>query len=137
MGNINIIHALDFTCDIYEGSSIKNICFLSRESTSGVGISMSYRYYRYTLAYWNIGMYFEYHNIFWYFFENWKKDKLNKVERRNIKFKKQRPKFCQIKEQLDNFFFKFLVFSKFCKIKKLHLIVFIILLNFKNNFLPF
>ncbi len=40
-----------------------------------------------------------------------------------MKFKKQRPKF--------------LVFSKFCQIKKLRKIIFIILLNYFKNSLPF
>ncbi len=61
-----------------------------------------------------------YRDIYWYFSENWKKGKLKKVERRNVKFKKQRPKFCQIFKKLENIFLKFLAFSKFCQIKKLH-----------------
>ncbi len=41
--------------------------------TSGVDISISYQYYRYTLAYRNTDLYFEYRNIFQYFSEKLEK----------------------------------------------------------------
>ncbi len=61
---------------------------------SGIDISISY--IDMWLPYRNIDMYFEYRDIFRYFSGNWKKGKLKKVERRNVKFKNQRSKFRQI-----------------------------------------
>ncbi len=55
-----------------------------------------------------------------------------------MKFKKQIPKFRQVFKKIgQKCFFKFLVFLKFCQIKKLYQIVFIILSKFKKNSLPF
>ncbi len=61
-----------------------------------------------------IGMHFEYRDIFRYFSENWIKNKLKEVEKRNVKSKKQRPKFHQNLKKLDkNIFQSFKFFVKF------------------------
>ncbi len=55
---------------------------------SDVDITISYRYYRYSLTYRNINMYFEYHNIFRCFSKNLMK---------NLKSQKKKPEIQKTK----------------------------------------